>query len=516
MSSQKEKAELAVGLDLELAPSVADGSTEKVGNHQSIKQDKALALLTTHHVAFDPNSPEAKRVLRKIDQRIIPLALTVYVLMLLDKNSLSFANLMGIKEETNLSASQYSWLGSIVYFGYLGGEIPATILMQRIPLAKFFSVMVVIWGVIVMMHAVCHDFASLAAVRFLLGFIEVCTAPIIILILGSWYTKEEQVSRVAIWYTSSGWANVFGGFFAWLIWHAKTFKWQALFLFEGGLTVALGVILWLFLAASPTDAKWLTEEEKAIALERCRENRTGTEIWKFNKSQLIESFCDPRLYLIFLLLVSTGLPNGGITVFGPSIISAFGFTPEHTTLLSMVPGIAAVVGTVVALVVAKYTNRTIAGMYTLALSCVGVVMMFTIPASNHVARYGGYILTMQFPICVLFIITYMTAGVGGSTKKLAFGASYQIGYTVGNIIGPQTYRKTDAPNYYIAKYTMLAFLILCFILFGVMGLIHTHWNKKRDRQDALDAQNGVVHETIENEEFADLTDFQIRSFRYPV
>lgn len=44
----------------------------------------------------------------------------------------------------------------------------------------------------------------------------------------------------------------------------------------------------------------------------------------------------------------------------------------------------------------------------------------------------------------------MTAGIGGSTKKLAFGASYQLGYTVGNIIGPQTYRKEDAPDYYVS------------------------------------------------------------------
>lgn len=61
----------------------------------------------------------------------------------------------------------------------------------------------------------------------------------------------------------------------------------------------------------------------------------------------------------------------------------------------MAPGGAAVVGTFVALVVAKYTNRTIAGVYTLVLSCIGVIMMFTISPENVTARYGGYILTMQ-------------------------------------------------------------------------------------------------------------------------
>lgn len=77
-------------------------------------QDKALALLSENDTDFDPNSEEAKRVLRKIDYRIMPILLVVYILMLVDKNSISYANIRGIKQETNLSPSEYSWLGSIV------------------------------------------------------------------------------------------------------------------------------------------------------------------------------------------------------------------------------------------------------------------------------------------------------------------------------------------------------------------------------------------------------------------
>lgn len=58
-------------------------------------------------------------------------------------------------------------------------------------------------------------------------------------------------------------------------------------------------------------------------------------------------------------------------------------------------GSAAVVGAIIALVVARYTNRTIAGIYVLLLSCVGVIMMFAINPANYGARYGGYILTTQ-------------------------------------------------------------------------------------------------------------------------
>jgi MFS family permease len=102
-------------------------------------------------------------------------------------------------------------------FGYLGGDIPSTFLMQRVPIAKYLSVMCMIWGVIVALHAACHDFGSLATVRFVLGAIEVCTVPVAIQITSAFYTKEEQVVRVALWYTTSGWGGVFGGFFAWCI-----------------------------------------------------------------------------------------------------------------------------------------------------------------------------------------------------------------------------------------------------------------------------------------------------------
>jgi ACS family allantoate permease-like MFS transporter len=271
-------------------------------------------------------------------------------------------------------------------------------LMQRVPLAKFFAVMTLLWGSVMLFHAACGNFGGLIAVRFLLGAVEVCAAPIVIYILGSWYSKEEQTSRIAIWYCASGLGHIFGGFFAYCIYQAPHhFRWQALFLFEGALTIVVGIWMWFFLAASPTDAEWLTDDEKRIALERCRGNKTGTEVWKFNKSQLFEALCDPRLYLVFFFLFSTGLPNGGLSVFGPAIISAFGFTPEQSTLMSMAPGAATVAGSLLALVVAQYTNRTLAGIFSLVLSCVGITMMFTIPAGQAAARYGGYILTLQCP-----------------------------------------------------------------------------------------------------------------------
>jgi ACS family allantoate permease-like MFS transporter len=56
---------------------------DKMNDHP---KDKALDLLAHSHVAFDPNSAEAKRVLRKIDMRIMPMIFAIYLLQLMVRN----------------------------------------------------------------------------------------------------------------------------------------------------------------------------------------------------------------------------------------------------------------------------------------------------------------------------------------------------------------------------------------------------------------------------------------------
>jgi hypothetical protein len=84
--------------------------SELVGvDEKQAQKDKALNLLSQHHVDFDPNSDEAKRVLRKIDMRIMPIIWFMYLLQLMDKNSLSFANIMGIKASYLTVPSKAIW-----------------------------------------------------------------------------------------------------------------------------------------------------------------------------------------------------------------------------------------------------------------------------------------------------------------------------------------------------------------------------------------------------------------------
>lgn len=56
---------------------------------------------------------EAKRVLRKIDLRVIPILFGTYMLQYLDKNSINFSSVYGLQKGTNLTGNDYSWLSKI-------------------------------------------------------------------------------------------------------------------------------------------------------------------------------------------------------------------------------------------------------------------------------------------------------------------------------------------------------------------------------------------------------------------
>lgn len=49
--------------------------------------------------------------------------------------------------------------------GYLVGEYPMCILLQKFPIAKVTAANMIVWGVILAMMAVAHNFAGLMVVR---------------------------------------------------------------------------------------------------------------------------------------------------------------------------------------------------------------------------------------------------------------------------------------------------------------------------------------------------------------
>lgn len=104
---------------------------------------------------------------------------------------------MGILEDADLTDEEYGRLTLLFYVAFLICEMPHAYLMQRLPTAKYLGTMVCLWGTVVACTSACSNYASLAALRFLLGMFESAISPSLILVTSMWYRRDEQPTRVS-------------------------------------------------------------------------------------------------------------------------------------------------------------------------------------------------------------------------------------------------------------------------------------------------------------------------------
>ncbi|KAK3675728.1 hypothetical protein LTR78_004369 [Recurvomyces mirabilis] len=82
--------------------------------------DVAMALFNSPDEIHEPVDPaEESRVVRKIDLMILPYLAVCYAFFYIDKTTLSYAAIFGIRDDLKLVGTEYNWLSSIFYFGFL-------------------------------------------------------------------------------------------------------------------------------------------------------------------------------------------------------------------------------------------------------------------------------------------------------------------------------------------------------------------------------------------------------------
>lgn len=73
-----------------------------------------------------------KQLVRKIDRRLLPLVVIIYLFNYLDRNSITQARLYGLQEDTHVTGALYQTAISTFSAGYIAMQLPATILMTKL------------------------------------------------------------------------------------------------------------------------------------------------------------------------------------------------------------------------------------------------------------------------------------------------------------------------------------------------------------------------------------------------
>ncbi|KAJ5087253.1 hypothetical protein N7456_010869 [Penicillium angulare] len=451
---------------------------------------------------------EEKKLIRRVDWRLIPTLFICATLSGLDKTAISAAAIYNIKGDLNLMGDQYSWVGSAPFFGGLAFMGPSAYMLQKVPAVPFFAFNVLCWGILEMCMAACTSFGGLFACRFLLGGCEALLIPAVTLVVSMWYRPEEQPKRNSVILNVI--APILNGFIAWVVgYYTGPFKtWKIIFLLIGGITILTALMVYLVLPNNPLEAKFLTAREKYIIIQRKAADNTGIESKTFKMEQVYEAALDVKTWLIWIAIAALQVPNGGLTTFNTIIISGLGFDSLQTSLLAMPPGAMSTLSGIALSYLAATTRRYRTPLVTLSilLPLLGAVLCYALPRSNLAGQLVGLYILYTYWAPYVTLVSIYQANVAGHTKKIVLYAWFYIAWAVGNIIGPQTFRADQAPEYTGGTIAMIVCYVVAMISIALYGFI-CHTSNKR-RAEAIESHMAADHDWL------DLTDKENEGFRY--
>jgi len=164
-------------------------------------------------------------------------------------------------------------------------------------------------------------------------------------------------------------------------------------MFCGLLTVIFSVFVFIFMPDSPMEAKFLTEHEKVIAVERLRANQMGVISREWRWDHVYETFLDVKTYMWFFLILSISIPSGGISTFGNLVVKSFGYTAFEAILFNIPFGVIQIIAILGGGWIAtkiKSKGWTIV-MFTIP-PVVGTIIMLTVHRDKKGVLLFGYYL----------------------------------------------------------------------------------------------------------------------------
>lgn len=518
-SEEKEYVTVEVNSTDELNPvisTVMSLNGKRIEVHQ---KDADIAMQYIDDIADFELDPEyEKKVLKKIDWNILPIIIALMSCQLMDKTTNSYASIMGLQKSLNMSAKEYSWVGSSFYFGYLVFQYPANRMLQRLPLSKTLSIAVIIWGIILMCHAACTNSAGFLVCRVFLGVFEGFMNPAYILLTSQWWRKSEQFMRTCIWWGMQGFGTILGAGIAYGLQVHRTGyhdfpSWKCVYVITGCITIFLGIISLVHIPDVPTKAWFLNEKDKLYVVERAKENQQGFGNQKFKWNQLKEAVLDPCTYAFFFYGISYAIPNGGFTNFGSMLLKGdFGFSTADALLMNMPGGGIDIVFPPLIALINYYVFKNQRLISCAIVNAIVVVGMCLLNFTDHKgSKLTGYLSFYVATAVSAGMCSTLSSNVAGNTKKIVVNMFFLVGYCAGNIIGPQTFNANQAPGYSGAKAAMLVSFAAgtCIIIF--LYFLYTWRNKQKDK---LVAELGEKYVVPDNLAFADLTDKENPEFRY--
>ncbi|OAX79171.1 hypothetical protein ACJ72_06513 [Emergomyces africanus] len=390
-----------------------------------------------------------KRVVRKLDQRIPTLLGFLYLLSFLDRSNIGNARIAGMEEDLQLDGNRYEWLLTIFYISYLTFQFQG-LMWKVIPPHKWAAFTVFGWGIIATCQAAVSSWKAEMVLRFLLGITEAGFGPGVPFLLSCFYRRHELGLRCGLFVSAAPLASTFAGALAYGLTSIQTnlASWRLLFLVEGIPTLLMVPVVFRFLPDSPAKAKFLNQEERAVARARAvrqagQVDRVGGVSWK----EIGEALLDVKSWLVALMYFSCNVSYSSLPVFLPSILKDMGFTSIDAQGLSAPPYFLSFLTSVITPWIAdRYQQRGLMIAFLSIVGLIGYILLATCTAVGP--RYVGVWMAASgvFP-CIANILPWVLNNQGSDTRRGMGIIILNLVGQCGPLLGSNIFPASDGPLY---------------------------------------------------------------------
>lgn len=425
-----------------------------------------------------------RKLVRKLDFALIPWLCILYLLAFLDRANIGNAKIAGLTHDLHLSTTQFNATLTIFFVSYSVFEPLTNVLLKRLRPSIFIPLIMLLWGLTMTFMGFVTNYSGLMAARWFLGLTEAGLFPGINYYLSCWYKRSEFGIRAAFFFSSAAIAGSFGGLLAAAIEQMDGVGgkpgWAWIFILEGLLTVLFGVASFWMVYDFPSEAKFLTPDDRARVIRRLRaDNQSSAENETFAWSYLWSSLKDWKMWLAMAIYMGTTVPLYAFSIFLPTIIRDLGWNESivQTQLFSVPPYVAAALLTVFVGWLADRTRTR--GIYNILSSLLGSVGFAMLLASrNPAVQYTGTFLgALGIYPCISNTITWVANNVEGVHRR-GIILGFVIGW--GNLNGIVSSNIYIAPPYLEGHGIVLGFMVV--FLFGgsvLMTVLLRLENRKR-------------------------------------
>jgi MFS family permease len=337
------------------------------------------------------------RAATKVKRHVLPLFVIMFIVNYIDRVNIGFVR-SHMETDLGIGAAAYGLGAGLFFVGYAIFEVPSNMLLQRYGARAWLTRIMFTWGAAAMAMAFVKGETSFYVLRFILGAAEAGFFPGIIYYFTQWLPSADRGKAMAIFLSGSAIASVISGPVSGALLNVSGLGmhgWQWMFLIEGFASVVLCGFVWFWLQSHPSEAKWLSNEEKDALIGAIAEEQREREASQIIKPSMFKLLADKQIALFCFIYFSIALTIYGATFWLPSMIKKMGNMGDFQVgLFNSIPWIISIV--------AMYGFAAMASKWKFQQAWVAVTLV--------IAAFGMFMSTTGGPIFAFIAICFAAIG----------------------------------------------------------------------------------------------------------